>query len=164
MPLLKQSQRFNMTLPRARQEGLIIKELHDEMLVYDRTRHKAHCLNHTAAAIWRHCDGRSPISDIARRTGKDLGSPVNNEFVWIALKQLAVSELLEETIELPVGIRNLSRRQMMKLGLGAALAVPLVISIIAPRTVEAGSCKPSGQSCVASAQCCSLVCNMGICV
>jgi hypothetical protein len=153
-----------MTLPRARQKGLIIKVLHDETLVYDRTTHKAHCLNHTAATIWRYCDGLSSISDIARRAGKELESPINNEFVWIALKQLAGARLLNESIELPVGIRKLSRRQMMNLGLGAALAVPLVISIFAPTTVEAASCRDSGQTCVVSAQCCTLICNQGTCV
>jgi hypothetical protein len=112
-----------MPLPCARQEGLIVKQLHDETLVYDRATHKAHCLNHTAATIWRYCDGLSPISDIARRAGKDLGSPINDEFVWVALKQLAESGLLNEATELPVGISNLSRRRMMKLGLGAALAL-----------------------------------------
>ncbi len=148
-----------MMLPGARQEGLIVKQLHDETLIYDQTTHKAHCLNPTAATIWRYCDGLSPISDIARRAGKDLGSPINNEFVWVALKQLAEARLLNEAIELPAGIRNLSRRQMMKLGLGAALAVPLVSSIFAPTTVEAASCIAPGQACVASAQCCTLVCR-----
>ena len=153
-----------MALPCARQEGLIVKQLHDETLVYDRATHKAHCLNHTAATIWKYCDGLSPVSEIARRAGKDLGSPINNEFVWVALKQLAETGLLNEATELPVGIRNLSRRRMMKLGLGAAMAVPLVISIIAPTTVQAASCIAPGLACIASAQCCSLVCNAGTCV
>ena len=40
-------------LPAAREEGLIIQEMADEVLVYDRERYKAHCLNQTAALVWR---------------------------------------------------------------------------------------------------------------
>jgi hypothetical protein len=154
-----------MILPRARQEGLIIQKLHDEVLIYDQTRHKAHCLNQTAAAVWSHCDGRNSISDIARRAGKDLGAPINDAFVWSALKQLAGSKLLEDAIEVTASMKSLPRRQMMKLGLSAALAAPLIISIVAPTAMAGGSssCRPSGASCVASAQCCSLVCVASVC-
>ena len=39
-------------LPKARQEQLTVRELPDETVVYDLARHKAHCLNPTAALIW----------------------------------------------------------------------------------------------------------------
>lgn len=88
-----------------------------------------------------------------------------DEFVWIALKQLAVSKLLEDAIEVPASMKFLPRRQVMKLGLSAALAVPLVISIVAPTAMAGGSssCLPSGSPCIASAQCCTLVCAAGVC-
>ena len=40
-------------LPRARTSELIVKELPDETLVYDLANDKAHCLNHTAALVWK---------------------------------------------------------------------------------------------------------------
>jgi hypothetical protein len=40
-------------LPRVRKKNLIIDELADEVLVYDLDRHKAHCLNRTAALVWK---------------------------------------------------------------------------------------------------------------
>jgi hypothetical protein len=46
-----------MYLPQARTEGLTVRELAEETLVYDKERHKAHCLNRTAACVWKHCDG-----------------------------------------------------------------------------------------------------------
>ncbi len=37
--------------PRARTSGLVVKVLGDEVLVYDLARHRAHRLNHAAAAV-----------------------------------------------------------------------------------------------------------------
>jgi hypothetical protein len=45
--------------PRARAENLTVRVLGDETLVYDQERHKAHCLNATAALVWRHCNGKN---------------------------------------------------------------------------------------------------------
>ena len=41
-------------MPRARQDELVVEELPDETLVYDLKRHKARCLNRTAALVWQH--------------------------------------------------------------------------------------------------------------
>ena len=40
--------------PRARTEGLVVTELPDELLVYDLERHRAYCLNPTAALVFKH--------------------------------------------------------------------------------------------------------------
>jgi hypothetical protein len=52
-------------MPRARRDELVVEELDDETLVYDLERHKARCLNHTAALVWR-CWG----SDLRHRSMK----------------------------------------------------------------------------------------------
>ena len=44
--------------PRARSDGLVVRHLPGELIVYDLERHAAHCLNETAATIFRHADGR----------------------------------------------------------------------------------------------------------
>ena len=36
---------LDRTMPSARKEGLIVQELAGELLVYDRDRYKAYCLN-----------------------------------------------------------------------------------------------------------------------
>jgi hypothetical protein len=51
-------------IPCARTEGLVVQTLADEVLVYDLERHKAHCLNHAAALIWKHCDGRTSVAEM----------------------------------------------------------------------------------------------------
>jgi len=53
--------------PLARQDRLVVQELSEEVLVYDLDRHRAHCLNRTAALIWRHCDGSTSVAEMARR-------------------------------------------------------------------------------------------------
>ena len=51
--------------PVARTESLIVKEVDGETLVYDLTTDKAHCLNETAARVWKNCDGRKNVSEIS---------------------------------------------------------------------------------------------------
>ena len=46
-------------LPSPRIQGLIVRELAGELVVYDKTRHRAFCLNPTVASIWKSCEGRT---------------------------------------------------------------------------------------------------------
>src|SRR6266852_2495799 len=134
-------------LPRMRKKRLIVDELPDEILVYDLDRHKAHCLNHTAALVWRRCDGRTPPREIARRVQGDLDQPFSEELVWLALRQLNQIHLLAEPVGLPPKLAGMSRRRMVRtLGIAAVVAVPLVTSIVAPTAAEAGTCATSGQN------------------
>ena len=151
-------------VPAARKEGLVVKELPDEVLVYDLERHKAHCLNQSAAKIWKLCDGRTTSLEITRKLNDELGLPVDEEVVWFALEQLGTARLLQERIARPGINPGISRRQVIKrLGL-VAVAVPLVTSLLAPTAQANLSCK----SCFSSADCtgqtgvCSPVCNTSI--
>src|SRR5437016_4477048 len=103
-------------LPRARTEGLVVEELTDEVLVYDLQRHKAHCLNLTAAAIWKQCDGRSTAAQIADRLnrqemrqdseirGQSSHVRAHEAIVWLALDQLSRDHLLEEQVSWPEAV------------------------------------------------------------
>ncbi len=144
-------------LPEARREGIVIKEFEGEVLIYDLERDKAHCLNPLAGRIWRHCDGRATAGEIAASLSHE-GLPVDERVVWLGLEELRKSNLLEETTEKPTRhpLMDMSRREAVRrLGIGAAIMLPLVASIAAPTAVEAavscgGSCKP----CSTSADCC----------
>jgi Coenzyme PQQ synthesis protein D (PqqD) len=149
--------------PRARAEGIVVQALPDEVLVYDLERHRAHCLNHTAALIWKHCDGQTPVAEMARLLGQEMHTAVPEAVVWLALQQLGRAHLLEERLHRTGGGASISRREVMRrLGWGAAVALPLVTSIVAPTAVEAATCLPGGAICTAGAQCCSGVC-VGVC-
>ena len=139
------------TMPRAREAGLIVRELEDETLVYDAVTDKAHCLNQTAARIWKHCDGTSSVTQIADLLSETADTIIDEKVVWYALEQFNKDGLLEEKIEPPAAfkIAGMSRRRMVRtLGLAAMVAIPVVTSIVAPTPVQAGaSCLPPGSSC-----------------
>lgn len=166
-------------LPEARRDGIIRKEVDGELLVYDLTRDKAHCLNESAAAIWKRCDGRTSTKEIAASLAKEVGGTVDEHVVWLALADLRRTHLLEEpkpTVpsedgnnsrkkqknnQWPNVMLGMSRREAVKrIGLGAAIALPVVISITAPTAAQAGSpSKASGENCTSSAECISGGCD-----
>ena len=144
-------------LPRARQKGLVIEELPGELLVYDLERHKAHCLNETAAMVWRHCNGKTSIARIAERLQHQLKTPVDHQVVWLAIEQLEAARLLGDGTGRPKQNGGLTRREVIrKLGYAAAVGLPLVTSIMAPRAVEAVTCAivcSGDASCIATPGC-----------
>ena len=81
--------------PQTRQEGLIVRELDGEILIYDSRNNKAHCLNETAAKVWKQCDGRKAVAEIRRSVSRELGSEIDERIVWYALKQFGRDHLLE---------------------------------------------------------------------
>ena len=151
-------------IPEARRAGLVVQELSGEVLVYDRERNKAHCLNSTAARVWGYCDGKRSVAQIARAIEGEINAPVDEDVIWLGVEQLSKTHLLQEAAKLPEHKSGLSRREVMKrIGLAAAVALPVVTSIIAPTAAQAANCIPSGQACTTSAQCCSGICNVSTC-
>src|SRR5688500_19991928 len=65
-PVMDQGRR-----PLARTTDLIVEELGDELLVYDKESDRGHCLSPTAAAVWRRCDGRTPAEGLSAQLGFD---------------------------------------------------------------------------------------------
>jgi hypothetical protein len=148
-------------MPEVRRSGLIIQEVDSEILIYDQETNKAHCLNQTAAKVWKYCDGETTLADACSALSRDLETPVDEKLVWYAVDQFSKDNLLEQEIEPPAFIiAGMNRRQMVRtLGLAAIVAVPLVTSIVAPTPAQAATCRPTGQACTTSAQCCSGLCN-----
>ena len=159
------------SFPKARKEKLIVRELADELLVYDKKRHEAHCLNRTAAVIWRHCDGHTSIAEIGRCLADEMGESgsVDERLVWHALHQFRRDHLLEESNDIAPRMltsvkAGVNRRQAIRaLGLTAVVALPVVTSLVAPTPAQAISCLGPGASCSASAQCCNGSCSSGTC-
>ena len=153
-----------LLIPEARKEGLVVQELSGEVLVYDRERNKAHCLNSTAARVWEYCDGKTSVAQIARAIEGEINAPVDEDVIWLGVEQLSKIHLLQEHAKLPEHKSGLSRREVMKrIGLAAAVALPVVTSIVAPRAVQAATCGGPGAPCTTSAQCCSGLCSAGMC-
>lgn len=148
------------SLPVAREDGILVQELPDEVLVYDLGRHKAHCLNCTAAIIWKLCDGGKTAAEVAALAGQELKVKIDERVVWHALEQLGKAGLLERQVTLPARMAGVSRRQVMKqLGVGAAVAIPLITSILAPTAAQAASKLPNDSPCNANSECLSQCCK-----
>src|SRR3989442_15786012 len=71
--------------PRARKDQLIVKEVDGEVLVYDLRCDKAHCLNSTAGLVWKYCDGKSGVAEIAKSLGDETQTVVDDRIVLLAL-------------------------------------------------------------------------------
>lgn len=143
--------------PRARLDCLT-KDFGGELLVYDRERNVGHCLNPTAAAAWKLCDGKKSISELAKVLTRQLSTPVDEPVVLLALEELSKARLMIE-VEKPV--RRTSRREAIRaIGIAGAVALPLVTSLVAPTPARAASCLANGRPCVSNAQCCSGHCGV----
>lgn len=149
--------------PQARRDELVIEEMADEVLVYDLTNNKAHCLSTTAAAVWKRCDGQRGIDELARATGADLSTPVDAEVVRFALEQLSRANLLQERIMRQPEAPRLSRRALFARA-GAVAAAAVVTSIVAPTVAQAATLASSSRTCTEGAQCASGICMNGACM
>ena len=157
--------------PVARTKDLIIEELPDEVLVYDLNTDKAHCLNRMSALIWKNCDGEKTEGDIAAILQNELKTPMSAKVVTLGLEELAGYGLLQADAPLVPPGRVSRRRLIQNLGLTAAIALPLIMSISAPAAAGAGSItdpcianpRAVGCPCQSDADCDSFNCNAGIC-
>ncbi len=134
-------ERRSAVRPRARQAGLVVQDLPDEVLVYDLERHKAHCLSPRSAAVWRACDGRRTPAQIARRLGEEM----TEEVVWVALQRLGKARLLDATVTLPAAGTLRSRREWLRDA--AVLGGLAVASISVPTAAYAVSCVDGAACC-----------------
>ncbi len=145
-------------MPLARQDELVVEELQDETLVYDLKRHKANCLNRTAALVWRRCDGQTSVAEVAATLEEQSATPTDEAVVWMALDRLGRAHLLSEPVTLPADKAQYSRREVLRtLRRAAAISLlPVVASIVAPRAAAAVSCV-SEIDCLATSQPCSFL-------
>ena len=141
----------------------MVHEFPDEVVIYDLERNKAHCLNQTSGFVWRHCDGQTSVAKIAKMLGAQTQTSVDEAVVWLALDQLVGYNLLQERMDLPLGMNRISRRQLVRTLGTAAIVAPLVISIVAPTAAQAATCGAIGDSCLSDSDCCSQNCNAGTC-
>jgi len=155
------------TFPTARKSGLVVQEMPDELLVYDTENNKAHCLNTTAAFVWKSCDGKKTAAEIADLFQAESDGRISEDMVWLAIDQLNENDLLESSVKSAFGEQ--SRRDVIKkIGFASMVALPVVASLVAPKNaLAAASC-----SCSSSAQCSqpknatcpsTTVCNAGLC-
>ena len=150
------SQVSTLLLPFARKSGIVVRELADEVMVYDLERHTAHCLNPTAVAVWKRCDGQASASDVASALEQEWGTPVPASLVLLAARQLDQAHLFETALPADVTESGISRRSLLRAaGIAAAIAIPTVTSLVALTAAQAHSCAARERSCIENSNCCA---------
>jgi hypothetical protein len=152
-------------IPAARSDGLVVERFDDETLIYDLEHDKVHHLNPTAAAVFELCDGRTRVAALAAAAAERLGQPVTQQTVCDAVELLAARRLLTGALEIDAGV---SRREVVRkaalAGAGAAVAAPVIKSIVAPTPAQAQSPCVNPKTCTVNEDCCpNFFCGHGIC-
>ena len=105
--------------------------------------------------VWKNCDGNLSVSDIQASLADEAGAPVDEGIVWLALDQLKNFNLLKEVPPAPAVFAGMSRREVIwNLGV-AAVALPIIVSIISPTPAQAASPCAKNDPCDAPADCCA---------
>lgn len=130
-------------LPSARTAGILCSALDDESLIYDERTQSAAALSPLATATLQWCDGRSTLAEAIAGVRSKLGDDISTEAVIHALQLLSKHDLLDGPLLLEAP--TWSRRSLIRKGMIAGLAVPVVMMIAMPAAAQASShCLPPG--------------------
>jgi Coenzyme PQQ synthesis protein D (PqqD) len=160
-------------LPKTKNKDIVVQELKDEVLVYDKAVNKAFSLNKTSAAVWNLCDGGKSVAEIARELSKGLKSPATEDLVWLTLDQLKKQNLLDNADELDTRFKGFNRREAVRrIGLASIIALPTISFLVAPTSSNASSTAlcgdPQRDSCRTNSDCVNSlngdVCSNNCCV
>jgi hypothetical protein len=118
----------------------MVEQVGDETIVYDGERQQAHSLNRSASIVWRNSDGEHSVPQLADLLGNALGIDANDSLVEYAIDKLADAHLMEDNT---ISRRDVVRR--MTFAGAAMLALPVVLSMVAPTEAMAASSNQNGQ-------------------
>jgi len=120
--------------PRAQRSGFLVKPVGDQVVVFDQSRQSLHVLSQTAALVWRHCDGRHTVAELIDLVGGELGVPVDESVITLALAQLDEARLLADRLTPAAGDGGVSRRDLLHMAgaLAAGIMLPTITSCGVP--------------------------------
>jgi hypothetical protein len=110
-----------------RSDGLVIEQIGEETVVFDRRCDIAHTLDADAARVWRACDGATDAATIASQLG------LSPAVVEATTERLGALDLLEAR---PTVSRRKALRRIALAGASVA-AVPLITSLAIPSAAAA---------------------------
>jgi len=130
-------------LPFARNKGVVVQDLDEEILVYDLLTNKAYCLNQTASRVYRACEAKSSFAGLKRKHN------FTDDVVFLALDELKRANLVDEDGRYLSPFAGLSRREAIRrVGVASMIALPVISSLVAPSPAHAQSLicvNPGGQ-------------------
>jgi hypothetical protein len=120
--------------PRAQRSGFLVKPVGDQLVVFDQSRQQLHVLSRTTALVWQHCDGRNTVAELVGLVGGELGTPVDESLITLALEQLDEARLLENRLAPAAPDVRVSRRDMLHMAgaLAAGIILPTITSCGVP--------------------------------
>jgi hypothetical protein len=102
-------------------------------------------LNETSALVWNACDGSRSVAEISAAIGRKINKPFGEDLVWLAIDQFKKDNLLDNAAQIIPDFNGLSRREAIKkAGLASMIALPLILSLIAPTAASAQSLGGAG--------------------
>lgn len=131
--------------PKSRAWEMVVQEVDNELMIYDLSNDKVYGLNETSAIIWGMCDGTKTIAEISRQMSEKLNTPISEDYVWLALRDLQKEKLLTDGFEIENKFSGMSRRQIVRqIGFASMAALPVIYSLVAPTAITA----QSGLTCI----------------
>lgn len=135
------------TLTQVRGAHFIAEALDDEVIVYDRRSHTAHLLDLHSAEVWKAAETTISVSHVLRLM------PGDSECEKQAMAHLTISGL-EKAGLVTSDLGHVPRRRLLRT-ISAAVALPAVISVLAPTPAAAASNLPNGAICVVAVDTCA---------
>lgn len=121
----------------ARTEGLVVRTVGDELVVYDPNTTATHVLDPVTAAMFGAVDGFRGPDALAVRASLSLGTTITTAQIDSALANLSEAGLAH------VPASGVGRRRVLVGGaVAGAMAVPTILSVIAPTPAAATSTDP----------------------
>jgi coenzyme PQQ synthesis protein D (PqqD) len=130
--------------PLARKSGIFAENLPEEVVLYDKTHDKVHCLNKTAAAVWENSDGSKTVDELTRAVEAKSGAPTDRKLVLQALEELEEAGLLEAGSGIVSEAGLPSRREAVGKMVMAGSALVATIVAAAPKAHASSSDPPKG--------------------
>jgi hypothetical protein len=146
---------------------VIVRQVGDELIVYDPKTHMAHCLNQTAALVYQAVDESTDVAALSVEVRRLHQVELQHDVILAILEQLDKAGLIKGAR--PTSLEVQSRRTTMR-AVGLAALAPIVASLVVPTPAEAANtCIPQasctaanfGQPCyvVSQAECPSKICT-----
>lgn len=166
----------NVARPQARTQGVVVRTVENETLVYDLSSHDTLCLDQTLSTVWSHCDGTRSVDDLGQLIAPSEGTATRRDLTWIALEQLRAKGLLLDGTLGDASVNRfhgLSRREMIRQAGVIGVLVPTLLTMAAAPASSAASlvcdcsaatgldARPQGCACTSNNDCCG-VCIGGV--
>jgi Coenzyme PQQ synthesis protein D (PqqD) len=116
-------------------------DLGGETILYDKNTCRTYSLNATSMLIWQHCDGQTNLEQLEQYVTRQGQSEGADAIVQLALDRLVRVGLVVGPARAPATDRITRRHALKRAALiGAGMALPAVIAVLAPTPAQAGSC------------------------